>query len=200
MTALEKFEARAVAIDSLVSVGLDTDRTKIPDTFLKEDFQLFEFNKHIIKATHRYTAAYKVNTAFYEAEGANGFLELEITMEHLRDNYPDIMLIADAKRGDIASTMEQYASSLFDHFGFDAATVQPYLGHESLEPFLRRKEKATIILARTSNPGASELQNLLVEGKPLWQVVAEYVRDKWNKNNNCMLVVGATYPREMKAL
>ena len=121
-------------------------------------------------------------------------------MEYLRSQYPDVFTICDAKRGDIGNTNEQYVREIFDVFGFDAVTVQPYLGREAIEPFLKREDKVTIVLCRTSNPGAGEIQDLEVLGKPLWRAVAEKVVSEWNYNNNCMMVVGATYPEELRVV
>jgi orotidine-5'-phosphate decarboxylase len=142
--------------------------------------------------------AYKPNIAFYEARGDRGLAALRMTMEYLHLHHPDILTICDAKRADIGSTSQAYACAIFDWLGFDAVTLNPYLGSDSLEPFLTRQDKGCIILCRTSNPGAGEIQDLQVDGRPLWQVVAERVRDRWNTNGNCMLVVGATYPDELR--
>jgi orotidine-5'-phosphate decarboxylase len=203
MTGADKYNARAEKADSLLCVGLDPEFEKLPERFRALPQPQFEFNKYIIEATAQYTAAYKPNIAFYEARGAAGITELELTIEYLREHYPDIFTICDAKRNEIGNTMEQYAQAIFDRMGFDACTVSPYLGEEALEPFLKREDKVSIILCRTSNPGAGEFQDLLIggtPGTPLWQKVAEHVRDKWNRRGNCMLVVGATYPGEMQAL
>ncbi len=180
------------------------------------EFPQFEFNKWIIEETHEYAAAYKPNSAFYEARGDQGMKELKMTMDYLIKNYPDIFTILDAKRADIGNTNNGYVTAIFDWLGFDAVTLHPYLGKEALLPFLERKDKGCIILCRTSNPGAGELQDLNVQPsglhktgvghlesgcptpKKLWQIVAEKVSKDWNKNKNCMLVVGATYPEEMK--
>jgi orotidine-5'-phosphate decarboxylase len=164
------------------------------------EFPQFEFNKWIIDQTHEYAAAYKPNSAFYEARGDQGIRELKMTMEYLISNYPDIVTILDAKRGDIGNTNNGYIEFIFDWLGFDAFTVHPYMGQESVQPILDRSDKCPIILCRTSNPGSGDLQDLEVEGKPLWQIVAEKVSTKWNTNDNCMLVVGATYPEEMKKI
>src|SRR5581483_11396576 len=140
------------------------------------------------------------NAAFYEARGEQGLRELKMTMDYLIQNHPDIFTICDAKRADIGNTNNGYVFSIFDYFGFDAVTLHPYLGSEALKPFLERTDKASIILCRTSNPGANEFQDLSAGGKPVWQIVAEKVAKEWNSRNNCMLVVGATYPSEMKAV
>jgi orotidine-5'-phosphate decarboxylase len=200
MNPIEKYNKRAKKINSLLCVGLDADFEKIPERFKAMEFPQFEFNKYIIDETHEYVAAYKPNSAFYEARGDKGILELKMTMEYLHKNHPDIFTICDAKRADIGNTNNGYVTSVFDWFGFDAVTLHPYLGEEALIPFLNRSDKVSIILCRTSNLGASEIQDLVVEGKPIWQIVAERVTEVWNKNKNCMLVVGATYPEEMKKI
>jgi len=133
-------------------------------------------------------------------QGSKGWKELEMTMEHLRTNYPDIFIICDAKRGDIGYTSELYAKAILDVLKFDAVTLHPYLGQDAIQPFLDRKDKASIILCRTSNPGAGEFQDLESEGKKIWEIVAEKVSKNWNTNNNCMLVVGATYPKELEEI
>jgi orotidine-5'-phosphate decarboxylase len=195
--ALAKLEARMTAVDSLVCVGLDSALGRLPDRFDKENHPQLAFNRLIIEQTLPYAAAYKPNLAFYEARGAAGWDELARTMELLRAMAPDVFTIADAKRADIGSTNAGYVSGLFDELGFDGVTLHPYLGAEALAPFLEREDKACIVLCRTSNPGAGELQDLEVDGAPLWETVATRVRDQWNANGNCMLVVGATYPAEL---
>ena len=200
MNPIEKYNTRAKKINSLLCVGLDADFAKLPETFKKEKFPQFEFNIWIIEETNEYAAAFKANSAFYEARGDKGMLELKMTMEYLQKNYPEIFTINDAKRADIGNTNAGYVTAIFDWLGFDAMTIHPYLGQEAIQPFLDRKDKVPIILCRTSNPGAGEFQDLLVEEKPLWQIVAEKVSKNWNKNKNCMLVVGATYPEEMKRI
>lgn len=194
----DKFDTRAKEVNSLVCVGLDADFDKLPERFKGEESPQFAFNTWIIDQTHEQVAAYKPNSAFYEARGDQGMRELKMTVEYIREKHPSICTILDAKRADIGNTNEGYVSSIFDWMGFDAVTVHPYLGGEALTPFLDRKDKTSIVLCRTSNPGAGELQDLVADGKPLWQHVAETVSTKWNRNENCMLVVGATYPEEMK--
>ena len=170
-------------------------------------FPQFEFNKYIIEETHEFTSAYKPNVAFYEARGDQGIKELKMTIDYLEEFYPDILTILDAKRGDIGNTNNGYVQFIYDWLGFDAITLYPYLGQEAMQPFLDRTDKVAIFLCRTSNPGAKDFQDLEVkypfdsaQGKPLWEVVAEKIAKDWNKNNNCMLVVGATYPEEMKKI
>ncbi len=197
---MDKYNKRAKKINSLLCVGLDPDFEKLPEKFKSLQNPQFEFNKWIIDETHEYAAAYKPNTAFYEARGDKGIQELKLTMDYLNKNHPDIFTILDAKRADIGNTNNGYAAFAFDWLSADAITLHPYLGEEALEPFLKRKDKVSIILCRTSNLGASEIQDLEVGGKPIWQIVAERVGEVWNKNKNCMLVVGATYPEEMKKI
>lgn len=200
MNPVDKYNQRAKKINSLLCVGLDSEYEKIPDHFKLKDMPQFEFNKWIIDQTHEYAAAFKLNIAFYEARGDQGVKELKETTEYIKIYHPEIFLICDCKRADIGNTNQGYATSLFDWLGFDAITVHPYLGQEAVQPFLDRADKVSIILCRTSNPGASEFQDLESDGKKLWQIVAEKVFEEWNRNNNCMLVVGATYPAEMKQI
>ena len=199
-TTIQKYHRRVKKTGSLLCVGLDSDLQKLPKRLQKEQFPQFAFNKAIIDATHEYVSVYKPNVAFYEAQGEQGIHELKQTMEYLEDTYPDIFTILDAKRADIGSTNEQYVKNIFDWLGFDAVTIHPYLGKEAVLPFLEREDKVSIILCRTSNPGAGEFQDLEVKGKPLWAHVAQQVSEKWNEKGNCMLVVGATYPQEMKEI
>ena len=155
----------------------------------------FVFNKSIIDQTHDLVCAYKPNSAFYEAEGVAGLQSLKNTIGYIREKDPGITIILDAKRGDIGNTNEEYAKSVFDELGADALTVHPYLGKESLEPFLKRKDKGIFVLVKTSNPGAGEFQGLAINNKPLYQVIAEHVKE-WGPNVG--VVVGATYPEELK--
>ena len=198
MNAIEKFNQRATAVDSLLCVGLDSDFNRLPEAYIHYEYPLFSFNRWIIEQTHPYVAAYKPNIAFYEARGDRGLSSLRMTLEYLQQNHPDILTICDAKRGDIGSTSQAYAHAIFDWFGFDAVTLNPYLGGEALRPFLDREDKGCIILSRTSDPNAGEFQDLKVGDQYLWEVVAERVSQKWNNNGNCMLVVGATYPDEVR--
>lgn len=205
--AIDKLSQRIDQVDSLVCVGLDADISQLPTRFLGLDQPQFEFNKWIIDQTHEHVCAYKPNLAFYEARGVAGWQDLESTMQYLRANHPDIFTIADAKRADIGNTNAGYVQAMYDQLGFDAITLHPYLGKEALSPFLERADKVAIILCRTSNPGAGELQDLFTspqpspkigEGaSPMWQVVAQRVSQNWNQHSNCMLVVGATYPQEL---
>lgn len=195
-----KIEARARQVNSLLCVGLDSAFERLPHRFREAELPQFAFNRWIIEQTHPYVAAYKPNVAFYEAQGQQGLASLAATARYLREQHPDLLTICDAKRGDIGSTNAGYVTAIFDTLGFDAVTLSPYLGREALEPFLAREDRACIILCRTSNPGAAEFQDLIVGGRPLWWIVAEHVRRDWNAHGNCMLVAGATYPDELRAI
>ncbi len=198
MTFQEKLDKIVKKNNSLICVGLDSNISKIPAKIRNGKHPQTTFNKSIIDATADLVCAYKPNTAFYEQRGKNGIEALKMTCDYIRDKYPDIVLIIDAKRADIGSTNDGYVKFIFDYLGADAVTLHPYLGKEALMPFLERKEKGCIILCRTSNPGAGEFQDLKVNNIPLYKVVAKKVVKDWNMNKNCMLVVGATYPKEQK--
>ncbi len=197
MTIIDAYNRRVERADSLLCVGLDSDFDHLPERFKLADNPQFAFNRWIIDQTQPYTSAYKPNIAFYEARGEAGLHALALTMHYLHEHHPDILTICDAKRADIGSTNRGYVTALFDWLGFDAVTLNPYLGREALAPFLERADKGCILLCRTSNPGAGEFQDLLIDGKPLWQVVAEHISAGWNRHGNCMLVAGATYPDEL---
>jgi len=177
--------------NSLLCVGLDSDFEKVKGS-------LFLFNKRIIEQTYDLVCSYKLNIAFYEAIGLKGLKDLKLTIKYLKSKYPEIPIIIDAKRGDIGNTNRGYVQFIFNILGADAITVNPYLGEEAMGPFLEMKDKGIIILCRTSNSGAGEFQDLKVNGTLLYQIIAKNVAKKWNKNNNCLLVVGATYPDELK--
>ncbi len=198
--ANEKYIARAKALSTAVCIGLDADFAKIPDRFKSNAHPQFTFNQWIIDETHAYAAAFKINSAFYEARGAAGIEELKLTFDYIREKHPDVFTILDAKRADIGNTNLGYVEFAYDWLGADALTLHPYLGREALQPFLDRADKVSIILCRTSNPGSGEFQNLESAGKPLWASVAEKVSREWDVNHNCMLVVGATYPAEMRRI
>jgi len=194
MTALQKLKS-ANSSGKFICVGLDTDPKKIPLHLSSHKNPVIEFNIKIIDATKNSAAAYKLNLAFYESEGIDSLKNLEETLSFIPEN---ILTIADGKRGDIGNTSEMYVKSIFDHFKFDAATLNPFMGKDSLEPFLLRKEKLNFILALTSNPGSSDFQKLqLKNGKFLFQQVIEKVHS-WNGNKNCGLVFGATNYSELK--
>jgi orotidine-5'-phosphate decarboxylase len=194
---MDRLHARVEGVDSMLCVGLDSAVERLPERFRTSDHPQLAFNSWIIEQTHPFVAAYKPNIAFYEARGAQGWRELADTMSHLRATDPRIFTICDAKRADIDSTNAGYVVGLLDELGFDAITLHPYLGRDALRPFLERADKACIVLCRTSNPGAGELQDLGTRDGPLWEVVARHVRDEWDANHNCMLVIGATAPAEL---
>jgi orotidine-5'-phosphate decarboxylase len=186
-----------------VCVGLDSDYDQLP-TNVKQERSVEEamvfFNERIIDATADLVCAFKPNAAFYEAQGDAGFRALTRTVQYIHESYPGIPVILDAKRADIGSTNQGYVQAAFDLMGVDAITVHPYPGKEALEPFLARKEKGIIVLAKTSNPGSGEFQDLRVgeEREPLYMVVARHVAEEWNANGNCGVVIGATYPEELR--
>jgi orotidine-5'-phosphate decarboxylase len=182
---------------SFLCVGLDSEIEKIPSFLLKEKDPIFEFNKRIIDATHEFTVAYKPNVAFYECYGAKGWTSLELTVRYLKDNYPDIFLIADAKRGDIGNTSKMYAKAFLENMPFDAITVAPYMGEDSVTPFLSHYEKWVILLALTSNKGAVNFQYHNEDGIKLYERVLA-VSQKWGTINNLMFVVGATRAEMLK--
>ena len=176
---------------SFLAVGLDVDLTKIPQHLLELEDPIFEFNKAIIDATHDLAVAYKPNIAFYEAYGLKGWTSLQKTINYINSTYPDIFTIADAKRGDIGNTSAMYAKAFFEDLNFDSITVAPYMGKDSVEPFLAFKSKHTIMLALTSNEGAFDFQTLNLNGKELYKQVLE-VSKNWKNSENLMYVVGAT--------
>ena len=176
---------------SFLCIGLDVDLNKIPQHLLQTEDPIFEFNKAIIDATHHLCVAYKPNTAFYEAYGLKGWKALEKTINYLNNNHPDIFTIADAKRGDIGNTSTMYAKAFFEDLAFDSVTVAPYMGKDSVEPFLAFKNKHTIMLALTSNQGAFDFQTKQIDGKELYKQVLETSKS-WENSENLMYVVGAT--------
>ena len=197
MTFIEKLFEASRKNQSLLCIGLD------PDPKLMPRMDVFHFNREIIDATSDLVCAYKPNLAFYEALGLKGLRALEKTLSHIPRNIP---VIGDAKRGDIASSSEAYARALFDNFGFDAVTVNPYLGYDSIAPFIAYPDKGVFILCKTSNTGAADFQeSMCVEkgkngsGRPLYEIVAEKA-NAWNTRGNIGLVVGATYPEQLKRI
>lgn len=176
---------------SFLCVGLDPDLTKIPAHLLETEDPIFEFNKAIIDATHDLTVGYKPNTAFFEAYGIKGWMSLQKTINYINENYPEIFTIADAKRGDIGNTSSMYAKAFFEDLNFDSVTVAPYMGKDSVEPFLAFENKHTIMLALTSNEGAFDFQTLNTNGTELYKQVLETSKT-WKNSHNLMYVVGAT--------
>ncbi|MGJ8746034.1 orotidine-5'-phosphate decarboxylase [Polaribacter sp.] len=184
---------------SFLCIGLDVDLNKIPSHLLKEEDPIFAFNKAIIDATHHLCVAYKPNTAFYEAYGIKGWKALEKTIQYLNTNHPEIYTIADAKRGDIGNTSTMYAKAFFEDLAFDSVTVAPYMGKDSIEPFLAFKNKHTIMLALTSNEGAFDFQTKEVNGRELYKEVLETSKG-WKNAENLMYVVGATKAEYFKEI
>jgi orotidine-5'-phosphate decarboxylase len=176
---------------SFLCVGLDPDLAKIPAHLLQTEDPIFEFNKAIIDATHDLAVAYKPNTAFFEAYGIKGWMSLQKTIQYINENFPEIFTIADAKRGDIGNTSSMYAKAFFEDLNFDSVTVAPYMGKDSVEPFLAFENKHTIMLALTSNEGAFDFQTLITDGKELYKQVLETSKT-WKNSHNLMYVVGAT--------
>ncbi|HEX8575171.1 MAG TPA: orotidine-5'-phosphate decarboxylase [Flavobacterium sp.] len=176
---------------SFLCIGLDVDLSKIPPHLLQLEDPIFEFNKAIINATHDLCVSYKPNMAFYEAYGLQGWRSLQKTIDYLNEKYPEIFTIADAKRGDIGNTSSMYAKAFFEDLQFDSITVAPYMGKDSVEPFLAFENKHTIMLALTSNEGALDFQTQPVDGQELYKKVITTSRT-WKNSNNLMYVVGAT--------
>ncbi len=196
MNFIAKLRAAWTSSNSLLCVGLDPDPAKLPVRLRGRQQAIFEFNKAIIDATHDLVCAYKPQIAYFAAQSAED--QLLQTMEYLRTQYPHIPVILDAKRGDIGSTADQYALEAFTRYQADAVTVNPYLGGDSITPFTRYADKGVVILCRTSNPGAQDLQDLSIDGQPLYVHLASKVANEWNANGNCLLVVGATWPEQMQ--
>ena len=179
-------------------IGLDTDYSLIPEHIRTMPEPLFEFNKAIIDETYKYAVAYKPNLAFYEALGASGWSQLEKTVKYLREKESSLFLIADAKRGDIGNTAKLYAKAFFENSDFDAVTLSPYMGRDSIDPFLAYKDKWAVILALTSNASADDFEtNIFESGKELYRVVIEK-GEEWGSPGNIMYVVGATRPEKLK--
>ena len=195
MTFIAKLSAAWTANNSLLCVGLDPDIARFPAHLRDRPDAIFAFCKEIIDATADTACAFKPQIAYFAALAAEE--QLQAICTYLRDTYPQIPLVLDAKRGDIGATAEQYAREAFERYGADAVTVNPYMGADSIAPYLEWKDRGAIVLCRTSNPGGSDLQFLTADGVPLYQHVARLVADKWNTNGQCGLVVGATFPAEL---
>jgi orotidine-5'-phosphate decarboxylase len=190
---------RIVEKRSFLCIGLDSEIEKIPSFLLKSKDPVFEFNKCIIDTTHKFAVAYKPNIAFYECNGPKGWKSLELTLNYIKKNYPDIFVIADAKRGDIGNTSKMYAQEFFERMNFDAITVAPYMGEDSVTPFLAYNNKWVILLALTSNKGADDFQYHNEDGIRLFERVLT-VSQKWGSINNMMYVAGATRAEMLKEI
>jgi len=193
MTAMRK---RWQTADTLVCIGLDPEPAKFPARFANDSDAVFAFCRDIADATAEFACAFKPQIAHFAALGAEDALRRLIA--HIHAAHPEVPVILDSKRGDIGSTAQHYATEAFDRYAADAVTVNPYLGGDSLQPFLARADRGVVVLCRTSNAGAVDLQDLLVNGRPLYQQVAEKIAREWNGNGNCALVVGATWPEQLR--
>ena len=202
MSFIEQLRARWQASNSLVCVGLDPDPSKFPPEFDGRDDAIFEFCRDIVDATAGYACAFKPQIAYFAAHAAEDALTRLVA--HIHDVHPGIPVILDAKRGDIGSTASMYAIEAFERFGADAVTLNPYMGRDSAQPFLDHAGKGCVFLCHTSNPGARDFQELAVSDgsgvEPLYQRVARSIASGWNQNGNCALVLGATFPEELKVI
>ena len=196
-TFFERIEQRQKALQTRLCIGLDPDPGRFPEACKRSGRPIFEFNKAIIDATHDLAACFKPQIAHYASQAAED--QLQDTIDYIRSKGVPVLL--DAKRGDIGSTAEMYARELFERYGADAATVNPWLGRDSLEPYLSYADRGVFVLCRTSNPGGSDLQNLVLDnGRTLYEHLAHTARDEWNGNGNVGLVVGATRPEELRRI
>ena len=204
MTFIDKLRSRWRKADTLLCVGLDPDPARFPEAFVDDDDALFSFCRDIVDATAAYACAFKPQIAYFAAHNG-GEAALQRLMAHIAAAHPDVPVVLDAKRGDIGSTAQQYAVEAFDRFGADAVTLNPYMGRDSAEPFLRRGDRGCVFLCHTSNPGARDFQELTVGdgsggSEPLYQRIARTIAGSWNDAGNCALVVGATFPEELKVI
>jgi orotidine-5'-phosphate decarboxylase len=198
MSFMQQLRVRWREAESLLCVGLDPEPARLPASLRASHDAVFEFCRAIVDATADAVCAFKPQIAHFAALGAEDALVRLV--RHVRERHPQVPVILDSKRGDIGSTAQNYAIEAFDRYGADAVTVNPYLGRDSVQPFLDRADKGVVVLCRTSNPGSGEFQDLAIEGRPLYQHVAARVAREWNANGNCVLVVGATWPRELGEL
>ena len=199
MNFVDKLRRRWRDADSLLCVGLDPDPARFPEALVDDPDALFDFCRDIVDATAEFACAFKPQIAYFAAHNG-GEAALQRLVAHIDGAHPDVPVILDAKRGDIGSTAEQYAVEAFDRYGADAVTLNPYMGRDSAEPFLRRDDRGCIFLCHTSNPGARDFQELEVDGRPLYQHIARTIAQEWNASGNCALVVGATFPEELKVI
>lgn len=195
MTFIQKLSQAWTTNNSLLCVGLDPDVKKFPAELAQQPDAIYEFCKAIVDVTADLACSFKPQIAYFAALRAED--QLEAICRYIKATYPQIPIVLDAKRGDIGATAEQYAREAFERYDADAVTVNPYMGFDSVAPYLEWKDRGAIVLCRTSNAGGSDLQFLDVGGKPLYQHVAHLVADKWNSNGQCALVVGATFPNEI---
>ncbi len=198
MSFIHALQQRWHQAGSLVCIGLDPDPAKFPQKFSQDPDAIFTFCRDIADATAEYACAFKPQIAYFAAHAAEEALQRLIA--HINAKHPGIPVILDAKRGDIGSTAQQYVTEAFERYAADAVTVNPYMGRDSAQPFLDRRDKGVILLCRTSNPGAGDLQDLDVGGRPLYQHVAETIATQWNGNGNCALVTGATWPQQLREI
>ena len=196
---ITKLKSEIIRKKSFLCVGLDIDLEKVPRHFQHSPTALVDFSKAIIDATVPYAVAYKPNIAFFETYGVEGFAALKEVIEYLNENYPEVFTIADAKRGDIGNTSTRYAKAYFETLGFDSITVAPYMGKDSVEPFLAFEDKHTILLALTSNPGSSDFQHIPTNGTALFEQVLQTSK-RWERSENLMYVVGATQATALKRI
>lgn len=198
MKFVQRLNQAWTAQQTLLCVGLDPDPARLPGQLASFAYPIFEFGRAIVDATADLVCAFKPQIAYYAAARAED--QLEMTIAHIRRHHPAIPVILDAKRGDVGSTAEMYAREAFERYQADAVTVNPYLGFDSLQPFLDFADKGVIVLCRTSNPGARDLQDIVSDGSKLYELVAEKAARDWNANGNVLLVVGATYPQELRQI
>ena len=196
MNFKQKLDAAWAQSNSMLMVGLDPDPARFPAELKNQPEAVFEFCRQIVDATAAYVCGFKPQIAYFSAIGAEA--QLEQLCRYIRENHPSLPLVLDAKRGDIGSTAQQYAREAYERYSADAVTVNPYMGHDSVAPYLEWKDRGIIVLCRTSNPGGSDLQFVEdAEGTPLYLRVASMVAEQWNQNEQCGLVVGATFPEEI---
>jgi len=198
MTFMQALRKRWNDSGSLVCVGLDPEPAKFPKGFAGDDAGVYDFCRAIVDATAEYACAFKPQIAHFAALGAE--LTLQRLIAHIHDCHPGVPVLLDAKRGDVGNTAERYVVEAFDRYAADAVTLNPYLGRDSVQPFLDRADRGVVLLCRTSNPGAQDFQDLDCGGAPLYQRVAETIARDWNGNGNCLLVTGATWPQELASV
>ena len=198
MTFIEKLKNRWTQSNSLLCVGLDPDFDRFPLSIKEKKNPYFEFCTAIVDATAEFACAFKPQIAYFASCGAEG--ELKDIIDYIHEKHPDIPVVLDSKRGDIGSTAKHYAKEAFVRYGADAVTLSPYMGFDSVQPYLEYEDRGAILLCRTSNPGGNDIQMLQVNGKPIYQRVAELASGPWNLNGQLGLVVGATYPNEIAAV